>query len=336
MLTSNENLKPAWLAHRYDEAADQVRFVEYDRATRGEVPFLIDQYLPAKPFQAIDRRQARQAAPAASPIHFIFHSGFCCSTLLATCLDQSGLASAFSEPMILNDIAGWRKRGAVPAAVGAVLDDALSLLARPFEGDAAAIIKPSTVVNGLASAMMRLRPDARAILIHAPLRDFLVSIAKKGLDGRLWARELFLAMRREGLTGTLGFNDEAFFGQTDLQIAACDWLGQQAIFTALADNFPDRVRTINTDEFLKHPDETIRAAAAHFGLPLSNAHVEAARSGPLRRNSKDQSDYSDEARRTEYSTALQIHGDEVHKVEIWAAEVARAADFPLQLPTPLL
>jgi hypothetical protein len=335
-LTTESTLAPEWLAHRYDESTDQVRFVDYDRATRARVPFLIDQYLPPRPFRALDRAQARQAAPATAPVHFIFHSGFCCSTLLAACFDQPGLATAFSEPMILNDLVGWRKRGAAPAAVGALLDDSLSLLARPFAGDSAAVVKPSTLLNGLASAMLRLRPEARAILIHAPLRDFLVSIAKKGLDGRLWARELFLNMRREGLTGSMGFDDEAFFGQTDLQIAACVWIGQQSLFAALASAYPDRVRTIDSEAFLDRPEDTLRAAAEHFRLDFTEDRLSQAQSGPLKRNSKDQTSYSKEGREADYAVALEKYGDEVNKVEVWAREVAKAADIRLQLPVPLL
>ena len=335
-MTSEAGLAPEWLAHRYDETTDQIRFVEHDRATRASVPFLIDQYLPAQPFKALERQQARQAAPATAPLHFIFHSGFCCSTLLAACFDQPGLATAFSEPMILNDVHGWRRRGATPAAVGALLDDALSFLARPFAGDAAAVVKPSTLLNGLASAMLRLRPDARAVLIHAPLRDFLVSIAKKGLDGRLWARELFLSMRREGLTGSMGFDDESFFGQTDLQIAACGWLGQQALFAALTNTYPDRVRTIDSEAFLDRPDATLRAAAKLFRLEFSEDRLSHAFSGPLKRNSKDQTSYSREGREADYAAALEKYGDEVNKVELWAREVAKAADIRLQLPAPLL
>lgn len=238
--------------------------------------------------------------------------------------------------MILNDIHGWRKRGATPAAVGALLDDALSFLARPFDGDVAAVIKPSTLLNGLASAMLRLRPGAQAILIHAPLRDFLVSIAKKGLDGRLWARELFLSMRREGLTGSLGFDDEAFFGQTDLQIAACSWLGQQALFAALVSAYPDRVRTIDSEGFLDRPDAALRAVAQHFRLDFSGDRLTQALSGPLQRNSKDQTSYSKEGRKADYARAFEKYGDEVNKVELWASEVAEAADIRLQLAAPLL
>ncbi|HEX6218597.1 MAG TPA: hypothetical protein VFZ35_04915, partial [Sphingomicrobium sp.] len=268
--------------------------------------------------------------------HFVFHSGFCCSTLLTACFDQPGLASTLSEPMILNDIVGWRQRGAAPAAVGTTLNDALAMLARPFEAGEAAIVKPSTVVNGLASAILRLRPDARAILVHAPLQDFLISIAKKGIDGRLWARELFLKMRREGLTQGLGFDDEAFFGQTDLQIAACAWLGQQAIFASIVDAYPDRVRTIDSVQFLDQPDRTIQSAADLFGLEMLASQIGAALAGPMRRNSKDQSGYSREKREADYASALEIHGDEIRKVAIWAAAVAEPAGIRLQLPAPLL
>jgi hypothetical protein len=329
-------LGPEWLAHRYDEATDQIRFVEYDRATRASVPFLTDQYLPAKPYKALRRNEALAMATMDAKLHCIFHSGFCCSTLLASCFDQPGLATAFSEPMILNDVVGWRNRGATPAAVGTLLNDALTLLSRPFAGDPVALIKPSTLLNGLAPAMMRLRPQARAILIHAPLRDFLISIAKKGIDGRLWARTLFLSMRREGLTRSLGFDDEAFFGQTDLQIAACAWLGQQAAFAALAEQHADRIRTIDSVQFLDQPEATIRKVAELFGLSLADEAVAAALAGPLQRNSKDRSSFSREERESEYSRALDLHGDEIRKVEVWPTEVAKATAIRLQLPAPLL
>lgn len=335
-MSKKEVLDPQWLAHRYDEAADQIRFVEYDRETRASVPFLTDQYLPEKAFRAVGRADAVRMAQAAAPIHFIFHSGFCCSTLLAACFDQLGLASVASEPMILNDVVGWRQRGAAPAAVGTTLNDALTLLARPFEPDEAVIVKPSTVVNGLATAILRLRPQARVVLIHAPLRDFLISIAKKGIDGRLWGRELFLKMRREGLIQSLGFDDEAFFGQTDLQIAACAWLGQNAIFASLATGYADRVRTLDSASFLDRPAETIRSAAGHFGLGMQDAQVEAALAGPMQRNSKDRSHYSRQNREADYAEALARHGDEIRKVEIWAKAVAESAGIRLQLPAPLL
>jgi hypothetical protein len=322
-------LSPQWLAHRFDESTNQIRFVDYDRAIRSSVPFLTDDYLPARPFRAEPRDRAKSLAAASGPIHFVFHSGFCCSTLFTSCFDQPELATTLSEPMILNDIIGWRRRGAPPQATGALLDDALSLLARPFEGDQAAVIKPSTIVNGLAAAMLAIRSEARAIVMYAPIDDFVTSIAKKGIDGRLWARELFLAMRREELTQGLGFTDEQFFGQTDLQIAAIAWLGQQRLFGQLIARFPDRVRVLESESFLAAPRQALVAAASFFELRMSKAEIETAVSGSLTRNSKDGKAYSRGARRAEYRSARTTYGDEIGKVATWARAVAEAARIPL-------
>ena len=330
-----KQLDPQWLAHRFDEATNEIRFVEHDRATRALVPFLTDSYLPEKAFLAQSRDQARQVAPARAPIHFVFHSGFCCSTLFAACFDQPGLATAFSEPMILNDLTGWRQRGASPSDVGRLLDDALTFLSRPFDGDQASILKPSTVVNGLAKAMMHVRPHARAVVMYAPIGDFLISIAKKGLDGRRWARELFVAMRKEGLTDNLGFSDEDYFGQTDLQIAAVAWLCQQQLFANLLHVYPDRVRSLSSERFLERPEAAINAAASLFDVQMSKDNIAAAKSGALARNSKDGKPFGHDAREAEYRAARAAYGDEVEKVRIWADAVAASAGLVTALPNSL-
>jgi hypothetical protein len=329
-------LGPEWLAHRFDESSDQIRFVEHDRAARASGPFLTDDYLPQRPFRAIAREEALRLAQASAPVQLVFHSGFCCSTVFAACFDQPGLATTFSEPMILNDVIGWRKRGAAPADVGRLLNDALTLLARPFAGDQAAVVKPSTVVNGLAPAILKLRPAARAIVMHAPLEDFLTSIAKKGLDGRLWARELFLAMRREGLTQGLGFDDEQFFGQSDLQIAAVTWLGQQRIFSQLLETFPDRVRALDSTTFLDAPANAMRAAGALFGLEITAADVATAGQSVMTKNSKDGKSFSRGARAAEYRAARDAYGDEIRKVHGWAEAVAGAARVAVDLRPSLI
>jgi hypothetical protein len=331
-----QKLAPEWLAHRFDESRNEVRFVDYDRATRAAAPFLTDDYLPSREYRAEPRDRAKLLAPARAPIHFVFHSGFCCSTLFAQCLDQRGLATAFSEPMILNDIVGWRKRGAPPVEVGRLLDDALAFLARPFDGDQAAVVKPSTVVNGLAPAMTGIRPDARAIVMHAPLDDFITSIAKKGLEGRLWVRELFLNMRRDGLIGGLGFSDEQFFGQTDLQIAGATWLAQQSLFGDLMNRFPERVRSLESTAFLDRPATAIEAGAKWLGLALTPDHIRAAEQGPLSRNSKDRKRYNRGAREAEYKAARAAYGDEIDKVAVWARAVADSAGLPIKLDRPLI
>ena len=332
---AGERLPPQWLAHRFDETRNEIRFVDYNREVRSSVPFLTDDYLPSTTYRAEPRNRALELAPARAPVHFVFHSGFCCSTLFVSCFDQPGLATTFSEPMILNDVVGWRNRGASPADVGRLLEDAVILLARPFAGDRAALIKPSTVVNGLAAAMMSVRPEARAIVMYAPLEDFLTSTAKKGIDGRLWVRELFLAMRREALVDRLGFGDAEFFGQTDLQIAAVTWLAQQRLFQGLVTRFPERVRTLDSKRFLEKPRASLKAAGEFLGLALSAGELDSAEAQRLSRNSKDGKPYGKGARRAEYRAASASYGDEITKVATWAHAVVAAASLPLLPGNPL-
>jgi hypothetical protein len=334
ILAKPEPLGPEWLAHRFDETTGAFRFIPYSREERAAVPFLTDDYLPQRDWRALSREEV-QAFPQRAPVHFIFHSGFCCSTLLAACFDQPGLASSFSEPMILNDIVGWRLRGAAPDRIGMALTDALRLLARPFPGDRAAIVKPSNIVNDLAAAMLAIQPQARAVVLHAPLADFLLSIAKKGLDGRRWARELFVKLRAEGRVQPLGFNDIEFLGQTDLQIAAMAWLAQQKLFAALIEKAAGRVRSLDSAAFMAHPGSTIRSVALHFGIGLSDAELTSISNGALVRDSKSGQHFTAAERKADYDRVRSVHGDEIDKVVAWTAEVALARAIPLELQTPI-
>lgn len=331
-------LPPDWLAHRYDPARDAVHFLPVDRATRLSIPFLTGEYLPQSQPAVLRREDSLRLTPAAAPVHFIFHSAFCCSTLLVKALDRPGLATAFSEPVFLNDLVGWRRRGAPPPDVARGLDAALTLLARPFGGGEGAVIKPSNVVNGLAPAMLGMRSSARALLLHAPLRVFLTSVAKKGLDGRLWVRELFLGLRTDGLIQRLGFDDQALFGQTDLQIAATGWLAQQALFADMlaAGATADRVRSLDSELLLEAPDRVLGALGSLFGLSLDADAISEIVAGPFRRNAKSGASFDRADRDTEYRAATDAHADEIDKVARWAEVVAEQAGIPMSLPNPLI
>jgi hypothetical protein len=241
------------------------------------------------------------------------------------------VASGLSEPVILNDLVGWRHRGADRAAMAARLDDALNLLARPFGAGEAVIVKPSNVVNGLAAVMLGMRPQAHAVLLHAPLRQFLTSVAKKGLDGRMWVRTLFMTLRTEGLVQRIGFSDQDFFGQTDLQIAAIGWLSQHALFLDLerAPATAGRVMRIGSDALLASPEDVLTRIGRDFELALDEARIAEIVAGPFRRNSKSGVAFDRSDRDAEYRAAGAAHGDEIDKVVIWAEAVANAAGIPL-------
>ncbi len=329
-------LTPEWLAHRYDPQQDAVHFVQADRGLRRSAAFLTDENLPSfnEPLVA-QRADSLAAAPGPSPIHFIFHSAYCCSTLLANAYDREGASSSFKEPTILNDLVGWRHRGGAPARVTEVLEGSLRLLARPFAEGEASVVKPSNVVNGLAETMLAMRPGAGCVLLYAPLRVYLGSIAGKGLWGRLWVRDLLMKQLQDGLID-LGFETKDHFLQTDLQVAAVGWLAQHHLFARLARLHPGRVRTLESEALLARPAEALAAIDGLFGLDSEAGAREQIVQRVFRRHAKFGGEF-DRADRVEGQRAAgEAHADEIEKVLSWAETVAAHAGVAMELPSPLL
>nr|WP_310524464.1 hypothetical protein [Polymorphobacter sp.] len=324
---------PLWFPHRYDPGQDAVHFRQFSREVHRKATFITDEYLPTGEPMVIGRVEAMATNPERAPLHFIFHSAFCCSTVLARALDLPGVAMGLKEPPLLNDLIGWQHRGGTAAQIASVLDDGLTLLGRPFSAGEAIVIKPSNVVNGLAPGMMTMRPASRALLLHCPLRSFLGSIAKKGMTGRLWARDLLVKQLAEGLHG-FGYSGNDYLGQTDLQAAAIGWLAQHALFARMIDHFPGRIRSIDSETLMADPGGSMQALAAFYGLSID---VEAVVAGPaFTTHSKFGHDFSGDDRDSEVQESLGLHADEIEKVAIWTEAVAKSAGVPMVLPAPLL
>jgi hypothetical protein len=322
---------PDWLAHRYDPGNDAVHFLRVPREHRARATFLTDQHLGAEPAPVVLRRGDATAAVAqAAPVHFVFHAAFCCSTLIARALDRAGCASTLKEPVVLNDIVGWRRRGATAEALRPVLDDTLTLLARPFGPGEAVVVKPSNAVNGFAMEMMARRPAARALLMYAPLPEFLASIAKKGLDGRVFARDLFLHVLKDGLVRAR-FDSDQLLQQTDLQIAAMGWLAQIDLFRAMTVRFgPDRARTIDSETLLAQPDRAMAGIVRLFGLTAGADAIAAMAGGPaFTTHSKTGSRFGVAGRRAEQAGAMALFADEIAKVVEWTRTIAAGAGIAM-------
>jgi hypothetical protein len=328
----------SWLAHRFDPGHDTIVFRHVERAGHAKATFLTDEYLGEEPDPFVVRRaDAMAAAQEPAPVHFIFHSAFCCSTLLARVFDVPQFSMGLKEPVILNDVVGWRHLGAAGRDVAKALDNVLTLLARPFTPGEATIIKPSNVVNGLAPAMMGLRPQSKALLLHAPLPVFLKSVARKGMWGRLWVRELMTKQLHEGLID-LGFEQADYLGLTDLQAAAVGWLAQQALFGRMIDQFGrQRVRTLDSETLLDYADACIEQLAQFFGIGIDAEQRKAILQGPaFATDSKTGAAFSREKRDAAYDEAARTHADEIEKVLIWANAVAGTAGVPAKPGTDLL
>ena len=325
-----------WLAHRYDDEADVILFRLVDREAHGAATFLVDEEIGDVPMIAGPRmRSLEEARKLDLPTpRYIIHSAYCCSTMLARAFDIPGVSIGIKEPVILNDVVGVHIRGGDPRQVAAALDAAILLLDRPLGPGEATVVKPSNIINPMLPLLLRLRPDARLLLLHAPLDAFVTSIARKGTVGRNWARDLMWKFIRLGQAVRFGFTDEDLYKQTDLQVAALGWLAQQALFGEIARAHPANVRTLDSETLVARPQEVMERLATHFALELDAAGIAA---GPaFTKHSKSGDSFSAAERAAERERGLDAHREEVDLVMKWIHRVADHAGVQLDLPGNLL
>jgi len=337
---ADPRIDPQWIPHRVDLEANEFEFVHWTRDRQRAATFLTQEYM--EPGQGRLRVAADPAgspgAAQSGPLHFVFHSAFCGSTLLARMLDIPGSAMALKEPAILDDLAGLRRRGVPWDRLAPMLVATLDWLSRPLVEGEVTVAKPGNRVNVLIADMLDQRPGSRALFLYSTLPDFLRSVAKRGLWGRRWARGLHMALAPESSIDP-GFDQHEVMQQTDLQIAASAWLMHQAQFAMLLHRFgPARVRSLDAQTLMARPGPTLQAVANHFDLALSAETIEGIVNGPvLRRNSKAADKPFDPAsQQLANQRADAAHGEEMSMVARWIEAVAAHGGVPMTLPYGLL
>ena len=331
---------PAWLPHRILDDGRTIRLVRLARAERRALPFLDDRFVGDEVPRIdlpLERIVDAAAVPEAERCHYLFHSAFCGSTLLARALDIEGVATSLQEPQALIDLARLLPPSGGSAEQKQALDAVLGLLQRPFAPGEAVVIKPGDFANPLIEAMLALRPRSRALLMYAPLPGFLLSIARRGQCYRPWARRLATIYRRQPEFETAQTGDLLLL--TDLQLAAFLWLQHQARFARLIGDLPaGRIATLRSDAFLAEPARALRAAATLFELDLDEARAAAIVAGPVFGHHAKRPDrpFDRAALRREEAAAKFAYGAEIANALEWADGVAAEAGVPMRLGTPLL
>lgn len=327
-----------FLAHRYDENSDAFQFVALSREQHRRCTFLTDEYIPEESRRVMIRSEDLNLDRAElAPVDFIFHSAFACSTMLARALDIEGISMGLKEPIVLNDLVGMKRRGTAPAKLATALDQSIDLLARPFSSGEKIIVKPSNIVNCLAPSILDIRPNSKALLLHAPLKSFLRSLAAKNMWGRIWARDNVIGIMDDQELIS-GFTSADLLRLTDIQIAAVGWLSEHARFTQIIQKYgSDRIKTLDSEAFLNNKQDTIASLASFFELDLDSDQLADVLAGPaFTQHSKDFSKFDTDARLDQHSGVDEAHGEEIDMVVQWSAAVAQSQNIALELPSPLL
>jgi hypothetical protein len=254
--------------------------------------------------------------------------------MLVRALDVPGSAMGISEPVVLNDMVGWRRRGADIRRHAMVMDQSLCQLSRPWGPGEAVVLKPSNIFNGLAMGALHIRPQSRALLLFSPIEEFLLSVARKGMWCRLWVRELLEILLQQGIVD-LGFEPRDYLRQTDLQVAGVGWLAQHMLFHRMASHYGSgRIATLDSETLTQDPTAAVAKVAGHFELS-SQAPSDYAKHAAIGRNSKSGGGFERGERQLDQAHAREIYGDEIEKVAEWIRVVGERRGISLELPFKL-
>jgi len=324
---------PEWLPHTYDLSGGNLTFVNVPPDARSQLMFLSDEHYAGN-FRKValpaDTIAAQLGAAHRAPIHFLFHTSYCCSTLLARALDIPGVSEALREPDILINL-GNRIIRSDDRSNRQRLELVLRLLERPAAPGEVVIVKPSNFANRLADPILAQRPETRAVLLYSDLGTYLRSLLRRGMFGRIFGRKLFSQM--SGWSPLeFGYSASQLFEQTDLQIAALGWLMQIHHFDAIARAFgPKRVMLLDSASLLADPEGSLSRVAALFGLNLDEERISGIVAGPaFSKHSKfAERDYGAQARERDHEAVIDAHSEELGMVVTWLEAVATELGVPL-------
>jgi len=332
---------PHWFADTLNVEAGFIEFVHTDRAALSDAPFLDERFsrdLTRRVRLPIDRL-LKMSGLAPPKMPFVFHTSFCCSTLLARALDYPDRNLSLKEPKVLIDLADARRVSMrlrnEPHIWPALTNSILSVLSRRFDPNESILVKPTNLVNNLIPDIVS--SGSPILLLYSDLRSFLVSVIKGGEGRRAFVRSAFNKLRLdpEPLGGIPDHQATEF---TDLQIATLVWRHQmEGFMKILRGPYGRPVRTLDCSVLLARPAATLTTVNKFFALGLPPDAIRSIASGPVflvNSKNKDQN-YNINQRATDTQRIETQYDDTLESILNWAQKLCLGVDVPSTIPNAL-
>lgn len=329
---------PEWFPIGLSQDYRMIRFGQVPRDDLAHEAFL-DQRMSGS-VKAVQEHPVHEVVaqvgefPAELPV-FVFHSGFCCSTLLARAFDAPGRCLSLKEPDVLMGLANALRMRSDPAANKELLRVVLGLLARRFKPGESILIKPTNSANTLLAPVLDL--GAPVLVLYGDLRSFLVSVLKKGEACKAFIRTQYniFSLDDGGLAGIPSRQAMTF---TDLQVATLVWRHQLEMFQReLTQRTSGNIASLDFRGLLEAPAATLEAVARHLGLPHDRAMLDNVASGPVfSQNSKFSDLVYDAGQRARDEASLEKqHAEALEQIDEWAGSLNLGTGFELPLARQL-
>lgn len=258
---------------------------------------------------------AAQAMPE-SVSGWLFHTSFCCSTLLARALHLPPYQVCLKEPLVLRRLGDARYEN---KPLADLVRPTTRLLMRPWHTGGAVIAKPTHAALNTGVDLLRETPSARAVILTSPLEDFLVSNIKKTPETQSKIPQLAERALRGG-----NFRSRlpaaAFNPPELLAVAALQWAAQRELVLDIRDQVgPDRVWLLDHRDLLSDVPGTTVRVAQWLGLPAPPEELARHAAVTAQRNAKaPEVDYSAAKRSAESQFVSGMFQAELKRVLAWA------------------
>jgi hypothetical protein len=256
----------------------------------------------------------------AVPVHYIFHTAFCCSTLLARYLEAVRGCLVLKEPQILTQLALGRPKNSPGPRWSALFRCSMELLSRSFEGDRAVIVKTNDRCTGLAELLLQSNPNSRFLCLSLPLKIFLLSVLKSE-SRRLWLRERLSVIAGDARL-VPGLPEVDLSALSDAEAGTYLWMVNHGMFERLRSDprHQPRVEIIDGEMVANSPRSALNAVLMHFGLSVVESELSCILADrPGREYSKDVTvPYDANSRRAELKDLTYRLNDEAAGGAEWA------------------
>ena len=270
------------------------------------------------------------------PLHLVFHTAYCCSTVLTRYLDALGCFT-LREPRLLLFYSDEFVNGGEDASGLAQL--ARVLLTNTWSGDHAPVAKPTNACNVALGPILDLTPGGRGLFLYNPCRDAILSYLQRPDWTRAHASTIVgrAGSARQQLPGNVAaVNVEQL---SDAEAAAYLWLVNIYFYLDMARGpLGPRIRSLVCDTFLARPADTLARLVEHLALDVSPERVREVADGDiLRRHGKDPArKFTPASRQEKLEETYREQPAEVDAALEWITKMTRQRPVSDSLPRPLL